>query len=447
AKRGRQVIANHTVGWGINSTPVQRKGAGVRNARRAIEIWQRWAETTQCDFERQRDIYGLQKLAIGTIARDGEVLIRRRRRPSSEGLHIPLQLQVLECDYLDTMKDLTRLEDGGFILQGIEFDKLGRRRAYWLFDEHPGSQRSVVGGGSLLGLSKRVDAKDVLHVYRIDRPGQVRGISWFAPAIVTFKDSDEYEDATLVRQKIAACFSAFVTDVEGDSPKTGTNDDNSDPATDQFEPGMIVNLPLGKDIKFSNPPTVQEHESFSGTLHRKMAAGLGITVEDLTGDYRGMPFSAARMSRISHWFNVHDWQHQMLIPQMCNPIWDWAMEAGQLAGQISEAPPAKHMPKPMPMLEPEKEGLALQRLVRSGALTPSDMIRRMGGDPDTHWDEYAADIKLLREKGIVLDSDASKVSQTGQTQTDSGDGSGGQTGDDAGDGEDPDDDEDPDEDA
>jgi capsid protein len=31
--------------------------------------------------------------------------------------------------------------------------------------------------------SVRVPAERVLHIYRVDRPGQVRGVPWLAPAI------------------------------------------------------------------------------------------------------------------------------------------------------------------------------------------------------------------------------------------------------------------------
>jgi capsid protein len=70
----------------------------------------------------------------------------------------------------------------------------------------------------------------------------------------------------------------------------------------------------------------------------------------------------------------------------------------------------------MPMIEPDKEGLAIQRLVRTGAMTFGEMVRERGGDPEAHWDAYAAEQKMLKAKGIVVDSDASQVSQAGQAQ-------------------------------
>ena len=51
----------------------------------------------------------------------------------------------------------------------------------------------------------------MLHLFDRLRPGQVRGVPWFAPVILKLRDLDEYDDAELVRKKIEACFAAFVT--------------------------------------------------------------------------------------------------------------------------------------------------------------------------------------------------------------------------------------------
>src|SRR6187549_344292 len=218
AKRGVSVIGNNAVGWGI--VP-KAKGADGWKSAAAGDLgrrWEEWADSTQCDADGRTTFYGLQRLAMRTIATAGEVLIRRRRRRAEDGLALPLQIQILEPDFLDTAKDGLS-ESGGQIIQGVEFDRLGRRVAYWLFDQHPGSGRLAPRGASFT--SRRIPATEVLHVFRVDRPGQVRGISWFAPIIIKLKDFDDYDDATLMRAKIAACFSAFVKDVTGEGQTFG----------------------------------------------------------------------------------------------------------------------------------------------------------------------------------------------------------------------------------
>ena len=226
ARNGLRVIANNTVGWGIMA-----KAVGGPSAATAMALWKAWSESpSECDADGRLTFAGIESLATRTTAESGEVLVRRRRRRPVDGLTIPLQLQVLEPDFIDTTKDGLVGDAGGPIIQGVEFDKLGRRVAYWLYENHPGS--------SLLGTltSKRVPAEDIAHVFFSERPGQVRGVSWFAPAIVNLRDFDEFEDAQLMRQKIAACFAAFVTDIDGTGTAIGAQS-AADELIETIEPG------------------------------------------------------------------------------------------------------------------------------------------------------------------------------------------------------------------
>jgi len=406
ARRGLRRLVTNTVGWGI-----QPKAIG-RGAAHTMELWRRWGETTECDAAGRLTFYGLQRQVMRTVVEAGEVLVRLRRRLPQDGLAIPLQLQLLEPDHIDTGKDGMTGMEGGPIIQGVEFNGIGRRVAYWLFDQHPG------GMGPVSPVSKRIPAAGILHIFDQERPGQVRGPSWFASVDVRLHDFDEFEDATLMKQKISACMAAFVTDVDGSGTAIGEvgTDDATDQPTDTLEPGMIVNLPAGRTVTVANPPTASDHQSFSQTALRGVAAGLGVTYEDETGDYSQVNFSSARMARIAHMADVNDWRWNMLIPQFCAPAWGWMIDALLIAGEEVEAAPANWTPPALPMIDPANEGLALARLVRTGALTHDEMVREQGYDPDTFWTEYAASLKRLDKLEIVLDSDPRKTTAAGQAQ-------------------------------
>lgn len=405
AKRAVNIIANNTVGWGL-VPKATTKDATLSTI--TSDLWKRWGDSTQCDADGRLNIYGLQRLALTHIAVDGEAMIRRRWRRPSDGLVLPLQLQVVEADHLDITKDEATSESGGKIIQGVEFDAIGRRAAYWLHSDHPGSRRGSAP-------SKRVPASEIIHVFDLERAGQCRGVSWLGASIVTMKDLDEFEDAELVKQKIAQFFAAFVTDMEGVGAPVGAVD-STKPGIETFEPGTVSHLPAGKDVKFSSPPNTTNPDFRISNL-LKLAAGMGVTYEELTGDYRNANFSSARQARIAHYENVRHWRWNMLVPQLCDPVWAWAMEAAALAGEISgELPTAGWTAPPMPMIEPDKEGLAIQRMVRTGAKTFSEMVREQGGDPEAHWAEYEADLKRLDAGKIKLDSDVRAVSQAGLTQ-------------------------------
>lgn len=415
ARRGLQRLVTNVVGWGIQPKATGRGGETIS------KLWKQWAETTQCDAAGRLTFYGLQRLVMRTVVESGEVLIRRRFRRIEDGLAIPLQLQVLEPDYIDTGKDGVMGTAGGPIVQGIEFDAIGRRVAYWLFDTHPGAM-----GPLLSPVSRRISADGILHVYNQERAGQARGYSWFASIDVRLHEHDEFEDATLMKQKIAACFAAFVTDVDGSNSALGAGTDSqtglplTDPMTneplDSLGPGMILNLPAGKSVTVANPPASTDHAAFVTSSLRGVAAGLGVTYEDLTGDMTQINFSSGRMGRIAHMADVEDWRWNMLIPQFCAPAWDWMLTALQLAGENVEMAPATWTPPALPMIDPDAEGRALSQMVRTGAMTIDAMVRAQGYDPEEHFAEYEKGIKRLDKLGIILDCDPRKTSSAGQLQ-------------------------------
>ena len=398
-------IVDDTVGWGIVAAPV--KGAPGRD--RAAKAWMAWAESTACDAEGRQDFYGLQKQVMRTVVEAGECLIRRRWRRPEDELPLPLQLQVMEPDFLDTTRTGIRLPNGHRIIQGIEYDLLGRRAAYYLLKEHPGA---VLAGMSEFTAASRIDAREILHVFKPGRPGSARAVSWFANVLVRMKDFDEYEDATLMKQKIAACLAVITSDVDAAVPALGERQAGT-PEIDALEPGMILNAPPGASITVVDPPAVNEHAVYAQTQLRAIATGLGITYEDLTGDYANMPFSAARMSRLRHSARVQGWRWQMLIPQFCDPAWAWAMEAAQVANLLTSQPRATWTPPPMQMIEPDREGLAMARNIRTGITSLTETLRERGYDPEDLLTEISNDFKLLDKLGLVLDSDPRKMTQQG----------------------------------
>lgn len=406
AESALSTIVDHVCGWGIvaspNKTTVTRASYNVAKSR-----WDAWAGTKACDADGRHDFVGLEKLVMRTVVEAGEVLVRRRWRLPIDNLPIPMQLQIIEPDFLDTSKDGLSLPNGGRIVQGVEFDAIGKRAAYWLFREHPGS--AFVG--SNFSASQRIPASEILHVFKPGRSGQVRAASWFAPVILRLKDFDEYEDAALMKQKIAACLAVITSDLDGTSPTLGGASTDK-PEVDYLEPGMIVNAAAGRSVNVVQPPSVAEHSAYTTTVLRAIATGLGVAYEDLTGDYTNLPFSAARMSRLRHWARVHDWRWNMLIPQFCGPAWEWAMQAAAIVG-LPETPAVEWTAPAMPMIEPDKEGLAYSRNIRAGITTLSETLRELGYDPETILTEMSKDWELVDRLGLILDSDPRKTTQAG----------------------------------
>lgn len=402
ARRGTDEMVNNVVGWGIQPRS---------DSKEHLKLWKKWADKgCQCDATGHANLGGLEALVMRGVFRDGEQLIVRRRRPTKSG--IPLQLEVLEPDHLDTLKDRQKSDEGNRIVQGVEIDVRGKPVAYWLFPDHPGD-----GIGSLT--SKRVPAEDVIHCFNRKRAGQQRGASELSAAILKLEEFSDYEDAILMRQKIAACFAAFVTNVEGDIGVGTVGEDGQpivDPRFDALEPGQINYLSAGETIEFGTPPPVSDNDSFSKTTLRAIAASMNVTYEGLTGDYSQVNYSSARMGRITHYAAVKHWRWNVFIPQVCDRIWEWFEEAAISMMILTGPADVTWTPPPMPMIDPDKEGQAARRNVRSGLITPDEMVAEQGNDPETHWDEYAASMAKLDARGIKLDCDPRYMTDQGIAQ-------------------------------
>lgn len=381
ATRAQMVITNNVIGDGIIPKIVAPTETLTRNA---LEMTEAHLDTTAIDADGRSNLYGLQRLIMNAVVESGEVLIRRRKRERADGLPLPFQIQVLEADYLDGMKD-GQTPNGNMIIEGIEYDLIGRRVAYHLFDQHPGAQNFF--GFRNRAYSRRVPASEVIHVYRQDRPGQRRGVSWFAPVALNLQDLADHQDAKLVQQKIAACFAAFRVNMDGEP----SEDEDDFPNT--LKPGAILDMAPGEDIRFATPPSVQGFDEFTRVVIRSVASGLGITYDALSGDLSNVNFSSARMGRTEMDRNISSWQWLMMIPQFCQPFAGWMVEAWMTqtgnprVGQskITWSPPHRML------VDPTREIPALREKVRAGFASRQGVIRDLGFDPERIMEEVQQD--------------------------------------------------------
>lgn len=401
AERAITGIADNVVGSGIVPRP---KASKERDNQKLTALWAKWAGTVACDADGQENFYGLQHKIMETVAESGECLIRRRPRKSSDGLPVPLQLQVLEPDFLDESKDGQVGTSQNRVVQGVELDALGRRVAYWLFDQHPGAQNAWFSMSS-----NRIPAEDVIHVYLPKRPGQARGYTWLAPVLQRMRSFDEMEDAVIEQAKIAACFAGFI---EKDDTSAGGA---AAPLVERLEPGILQELRQGESVTFGTPPTFNGLQAYSWQALHAIAVGMGVPYELLTGDLNGVNFSSGRMGWLHFARRVDVWQWRMLIPQLCERTWGWFMEAQVLLpGGVLENAGAEWVPPRRDMVDPKAETENVKERVRNGLLTWPDALRELGiTDPVAHAQQIAASNANLDKLALILDCDPRKVSAPG----------------------------------
>lgn len=391
AQKGIQAIVNNSVGTGIKA---QIAGKNKGRAAKVEEIWNKWALTSQCDADGHHNLFGLQRLAFRCMVESGECIIRLRPRRVEDGLAVPFQIQVIEPDQIAETYRLTP-NPGKYIYHGIEYDEIGRRTAYYLYHMHPG--RDLIQYQQLK-ISK-VPAEEIIHLYRKDRAGQERGVSWFAPVMVRLRDLSLYEDAVLRRAQISNLFAGFV---RSDNPEDASQEFNGLPS---LEPGAIYALKPGTDITFSSPPSTADDPAYRDSCLRAIASGLGISFEALTGNLSEVNFSSARLGSHEMFRNIDAWLYSSFIPKVCDGIWGWFCNVMNMSGQSTDGVTVTWTPPARTIVDPTKEMDALLVAVKSGFKSLPEAIREQGYDPDILLEEQKEYLMKLDAAGVMVESD------------------------------------------
>lgn len=414
AARGVQVIPHNVVGKGIRLA-VDSKSDTQEKAIKTL--WKEWAESTECDYDGIHDIYGLQQLALRTVVESGEVLLRRRRTRSGA---LSLKVQVLEGDFLASDQILSKdLPKGHSISQGIEFDSKGKRVAYHLYETHPGNTGINASNVFISSKTIRVPASEIKHIFRVDRPGQIRGVPWLSAVMLRLRDFDDYEQAQLMRQKLAASYMAFIKDIE----VPDEDDEEEMELLKQFEPGAIEFLPPGKDIVLSSPPEVSEnYAEYTRVMLQAVATGLGVSYEALTGNLKDINFSSSRMGWLEFQRNIEVWRVSLMKNGVNDPIWGWFEEAISLEGVSTEGVKHQWISPRREMIDPTKEIPALVKAVEAKFKTIAEVAMENGKHPEDHFEDLKAEQEILDKMGLTKETEvsnnskATSVKQTNQSK-------------------------------
>lgn len=390
AFRGLEGLVAHTVGTGVTAKMPDQP------------LWDRWSQV--CDYEEQLDFNGLVESAHRCRRESGEALVRLHPMDPSSGMEVPLKIQVLEPDHLDDTKT-QQLDNGNFVISGVEFNAFGRREAYWLYPQHPGEVINFPRRGFQ---SARIPAALVLHYYRKRRPSQVRGMSEYASTLLRLRDLADYEMAELVRKKIEACFVAFVrSDNPSEQLGDTTGQTKGPPRQEKMQPGMIKYLPNADSVTFGSPANSGGYGEYTLTQLRAIAAGGGGTYELMTGDYSQMNFSGGRLQMLALRPLIEQEQWLALVPMLLNPIAAAFQRAAILARATREPMTASQWTMPrMQMGDLLKEALGIKELIRGGLLSLPEGIRELGYDPEIVLKENKDYRKALAEAGVMVDTDA-----------------------------------------
>jgi lambda family phage portal protein len=368
-------------------------------ARNKIEdAFKEWSKKGACDVTGEYSFRDLQKMIISTIARDGEVIIRRVR-----GFDNPFRysLQLLEADHLDERHNDT-LASGNRVKMGIEFDGWSRPVAYWLYPLHPGDMLFGEGYGDKI----RIAAEEIFHIFLPQRVSQTRGFPWLHSAMTRLNMLGAYEEAELVASRIAAAKGGFYTSGTGDT-YTGDDTEDNNPIQ-EVEPGIFETLPRGWDFKVFDPQHPSSaYESFSKSILRGIASGLDVSYAYLANDLTDVNYSSIRAGVLDErdvWRDVQAFMAEHVL----QPIFEEWLEMALLTQKINlpfskleKFKKARWQPRGWQWVDPEKDVNAKIMSIENNLETGADIAAEQGKDLEEIYQQLAIEKELKKKYGLM----------------------------------------------
>lgn len=438
ARSARDCWSSNLVGAGIKpswTSPIEEKESAEQQKKDFHSLFAQWAQ--QADADGTSDYYGMQYRVANELFDAGEIFVRKRPRLLSDGLAVPMQLQLLPSEMLPTFLTMP-LDNGNMIRQGIEFDKIGRRVAYHFWRNHPGDQTVIPKYGERI----RVSADQVLHIYEAEEAGQIRGLPKLTPSIVALWMLDLYDDAELDRKKVAALFSVFIKrpDPDGEffekamkgggevgGPSEGDLIPEGASSRVELSPGEAHILYPGEDVVPAQPAdSGHSYDPFQYRTLVRICAGTGLPYAGVTGDMVKANYSNLRGALIEARRRCEVRQGNIKF-QLCRPVMKWFIDAAHIGGALAfddyaEDPSpylnADHIPPRWQWIDPEKDMYGEVLAIDAGIKARSHTIEETGRDPVEVDQRIAEDKARAQRLGLAFSGTSSVRSEVAQAPED-----------------------------
>lgn len=262
--------------------------------------------------------------------RDGEsfALFRKNNR-----LHHPvkLDLKLIECDQVAddfSSFDLNVKNDDGIIL-----DDDGNPLAYKIWPQHPGD----LFGVTIKGVNKPslIPAEDAIHLFRRDRPGQYRGVSEIAPALMLYPTMRRWTYAALGSAEKAARISGVIKSTYSpDEPAAIAAMEDIYLEADSF-----LTLPEGWDIsqiRAEQPST--QYGMFKRAVISEMSRCLSQPYNIAAADSSEYNFASGKLDHLG-WYKFVGIDEASVGDDACTPTFEkWFIYAQGLDGYLPPKP-------------------------------------------------------------------------------------------------------------
>lgn len=409
ASGATETMVLNVVGQGLMPQSTLRAEAlGISEAQaqelrnRAEAIFDTWC--AQADNADRLHFHDLQFLALRKVIEDGEVLVLPTWADSPWRL-LGRTVELIEADRLAP-------PFGKYTVApyGIELGERQEPVRYWIRKANTAwyaqERREYVGIPARDGRGRPL----VLHLFASKRPGQVRGVPFFAPVLNYFKDLADYLEAEVVAARVAACLAVFVTRTDPYNSLTATApglETGTGARLQGIEPGMISYLNVGESVEVVEPK--RGGETFTGFMEqmlRIIGASLGLPYELLLKDFSKTNYSSARAALLEGRRLFTNWR-SWLARHFCQPLWELVLEEAYLRNLLpvadfyenrAEYCRATWIGGSWGWVDPVKEVQAAKLAIDCGLSTLAEETAGQGRD----WEEVLEQRKRENERAAEL---------------------------------------------
>ena len=339
-------------------------------------------------------------LAVWNRAIDGECFLQiLRGYPHNRH---KFAVRFINPDLLDSAFCEKTNGSGGRIEMGIEFDEFDRPIAYHF--SVPWKNR---------GKRIPIPADQIIHLFRNEYVGQVRGIPDFAAIMHKAKMLNGVHEAIVVGWRVAAAKMGFFTVNDPDAIDSDDVDDMGqreafDAREIEATPGSFDMIPSGYDLKTFDPdyPT-STYESGHKVFMQQLANGLNVSSPTLSNNYSDVNYSSLRQALLEDREGWRCIQAEM-IDGFYQPLFDewyeWTTGTGILnvpSSKRTSIPEIEWQPRGWPWVDPLKEVKAHVEAINARLRTRQSIIAETSGDDfsDTI-DQIADEEREISEKGL-----------------------------------------------
>ncbi len=382
--RARYEVANNSYARGIVETLANDTiGTGPR-----LQLIADGVDDLEDEFHEWSQEVGLAaKLRTMRKAKvvDGEAFAQLVTNPSLAS-RVKLDLQPIEAD---RVTDPTPRLMAGPASDGIQYDEYGNPTSYRVLKYHP-------GGVQIAATAEYADVPSsaMIHWFRVDRPGQLRGLPEIMPALPLFSQLRRYTLAVIAAAETAANIS-FIMETNA-PPEEGAAE--VEPMTEmEFRPNMGLFGPEGWSAKqFKSEQPTNTYEMFKGEILNEIARCLNMPFNVAAGNSSKYNYASGRLDHQVYYKAIDIEQSDCELVVLERILEAWILERDRSRWPIDREwfwDGTEHV-------DPAKEASAQAQRLASLTTTLAAEYARQGRDWERELRQVARERALMTKLGI-----------------------------------------------